>query len=534
MSFRNVLSCSILAVFQLALFSVNAADNLSENPSKSVREFINPDGRFDLDSLRKSGYQGVLDLTGLNVQLDPITGEPIVRTASINSLSPVPDDVYWDNSISASDPILNGSVLALTKFRHKLIVGGAFIVNGEIGANRIAAWDGRAWSALGAGMNKPVYALATYKGRLFAAGSFTEAGGETAIRIASWDGRSWSYVGTEETSLSSYPKVYALTVYDNKLIAGGVFSKIGGLLAYDIAAWDGSSWSTLGRGVHTFIYAMTVYDGKLIVGGYFHLAGKVEVHNIAAWDGSTWSTLGTGTNEGVNGTVCALMVYDNKLIVGGRFSSAGDVAANQIASWDGSSWSMLGAGIDGRVIALAEYDNKLIAGGLCYSAGNRPVNYIAAWDGNSWTGMGTGLNREVNAMIVYDRKLTVGGRFTIAGGKEARYLAQWTKGIATGIEDNDFTQLPTEHKLSQNYPNPFNPETLIEFELPQRARVRLSVFNVLGQEVTVLLNDEVSAGSHRVTWDGKNSAGVSLASGIYFYRLVADDFVELKKMILIK
>ena len=129
----------------------------------------------------------------------------------------------------------------------------------------------------------------------------------------------------------------------------------------------------------------------------------------------------------------------------------------------------------------------------------------------------------------------VGGGFNIVGAdKVAGYIAKWTKRIATGIEDNDITQLPTDHKLAQNYPNPFNPETVIEFELPRRTRVRLSVFNVLGQEVAELLNEEVSAGSHRVTWNGKNSAGVSLASGLYFYRIVAEDLAESKKMILIK
>ena len=94
--------------------------------------------------------------------------------------------------------------------------------------------------------------------------------------------------------------------------------------------------------------------------------------------------------------------------------------------------------------------------------------------------------------------------------------------------------LPTEFALAQNYPNPFNPDTQIGFSLPVESDVELSVFNVLGQKVTTLTFGKLPAGNHSVTWHGTDSDGSQVASGIYFYRISAENFAATKKMMLLK
>jgi len=89
--------------------------------------------------------------------------------------------------------------------------------------------------------------------------------------------------------------------------------------------------------------------------------------------------------------------------------------------------------------------------------------------------------------------------------------------------------IPAAFSLSQNYPNPFNPTTVIHYTVPKTSLVNLSVFNLLGQEVKTLVNEEKSPGEYEVRFDGSN-----LPSGIYFYRLVAGDFVKTMKMLLMK
>jgi hypothetical protein len=97
-----------------------------------------------------------------------------------------------------------------------------------------------------------------------------------------------------------------------------------------------------------------------------------------------------------------------------------------------------------------------------------------------------------------------------------------------------FANTPKSFRLFQNYPNPFNPETRIRYDLPQAGNVTLSVYNVLGQRVRVLVDEFQDAGRKSVTWDGRDDRGEEAASGIYFYKIKAEDFQMTMKMVLLK
>jgi hypothetical protein len=104
----------------------------------------------------------------------------------------------------------------------------------------------------------------------------------------------------------------------------------------------------------------------------------------------------------------------------------------------------------------------------------------------------------------------------------------------TGVKTTN-NLIPQTYQLEQNYPNPFNPSTTINFAVPKSGNVSLIIYNVLGQKVRTLFNSGVKAGNFNATWDGKDNKGMSVASGIYFYRLSAgSDFVATKKMMLLK
>lgn len=107
-------------------------------------------------------------------------------------------------------------------------------------------------------------------------------------------------------------------------------------------------------------------------------------------------------------------------------------------------------------------------------------------------------------------------------------------GIGCTLTDVPEQPLPIEFSLSQNYPNPFNPKTVIEFDLSRRSVVKISVFNLLGQEITELVDQEYPAGIHRVTWDRSTNGGLRASTGVYFYRIEAEGHSETKKMLLLK
>ncbi|HXF48151.1 MAG TPA: T9SS type A sorting domain-containing protein, partial [Verrucomicrobiae bacterium] len=94
--------------------------------------------------------------------------------------------------------------------------------------------------------------------------------------------------------------------------------------------------------------------------------------------------------------------------------------------------------------------------------------------------------------------------------------------------------MPTKYELHQNFPNPFNPQTLIKYDLPEAANVRLEVFNILGQKVTTLVDRYEAAGPKSALWDGTDAAGNKVSSGVYFYKLKAGDYLATKKMTFVK
>jgi len=114
------------------------------------------------------------------------------------------------------------------------------------------------------------------------------------------------------------------------------------------------------------------------------------------------------------------------------------------------------------------------------------------------------------------------------------YYGFWQEilGQEVGIKDRTVaaaSNLPKVFSLSQNHPNPFNPTTQLKYDLPKDCLVKLEVYNILGQKVATLVDREQKAGYKTVKWDAN-----SLSSGIYFYRLQAEDFVQTRKMVLLK
>ena len=128
-----------------------------------------------------------------------------------------------------------------------------------------------------------------------------------------------------------------------------------------------------------------------------------------------------------------------------------------------------------------------------------------------------GLEIVKESQVSYDLKLIVGDEDFVFNTAEAIL--------------ND---IPEKFSLSQNYPNPFNPFTKMDYTLPKRSRVVISIYNVLGQEVKTIINREQEYGYHSITWDGIDNRGKQMSSGVYFARMNSNSFSQTKKMLLVK
>ena len=144
--------------------------------------------------------------------------------------------------------------------------------------------------------------------------------------------------------------------------------------------------------------------------------------------------------------------------------------------------------------------------------------------------------------VVLDRSLTSFEMFDAGDppvlnivGVHADTLLAYEMDTPTDVAgDGDNVSLPSTFTLYQNYPNPFNPSTTIEIDLPHRGHATLFVYNILGRRVATLVDRELPAGHHTITWDGRTDDGNIRASGIYLYRLTTDGFTQTRKMVLVK
>ena len=114
-----------------------------------------------------------------------------------------------------------------------------------------------------------------------------------------------------------------------------------------------------------------------------------------------------------------------------------------------------------------------------------------------------------------------------------RYVGA-TGTVDLGTRDADFSQIPTLFNLYQNYPNPFNPITSLRYDLPEQAQVTLTIYDLMGREVTQLVNTTQQAGDRSVQWDATDSFGSPVSAGIYFCQIRAGGFVKIRKMVLLK
>lgn len=143
----------------------------------------------------------------------------------------------------------------------------------------------------------------------------------------------------------------------------------------------------------------------------------------------------------------------------------------------------------------------------------------------------------VNTVINVDTGVVNGQHLAFTDTFAEDHIPTWTRGVLTvgGVSVGGEAALPLAYGLDQNLPNPFNAQTKISFSMPKADNVKLTIFNVLGQEVKVLIDGKMDANRHDVIWDGTNGQGSVVASGTYFYRLkIGDAFEETRQMTLLK
>ena len=327
-----------------------------------------------------------------------------------------------------------------------------------------------------------------------------------------------------------------------------------------ISTDNGFNWNAINSGLSGLgVWSFAV--SKSIFGDSTYLAG-------------TWNGIYSSTDKGKNWKAAGLSYTTmpvHSIITHDNFIFAATLGGGVFKSQDnGFTWSDISivdtnyagvtaivpvyslASIDTNIIASAGsgyfYYTSFAAGNFAHSIsnGNKPIlffamHYAKLFAGNSsgniffsnslgtiWNSLSPSLKNEA----IYS--LALNDSYIFAGTGDGVWRLQYPE-TTTNVEN--FKEIPAGFALEQNYPNPFNPSTTIKYNLPsswqgERSGVRfvtLKVYNLLGKEVTTLVNEQQAPGNYEVKFNGSN-----LASGVYIYRLQAGDFVSTKKLMLLK
>ena len=118
--------------------------------------------------------------------------------------------------------------------------------------------------------------------------------------------------------------------------------------------------------------------------------------------------------------------------------------------------------------------------------------------------------------------------------RKAIITVTYTNITPSVLSIKDKESVPADYKLYQNYPNPFNPSTHVRFSVPDDEYVTIKIYDIIGNEVTTLYSAPARPGTYDLNWNGRNADGEMVSSGTYLYRIIAGEFVQSKKMILLK
>ncbi len=351
------------------------------------------------------------------------------------------DEYNGSNSSAASITALAG---LQESGRTVVYAGGSFLSLGGDAINRIARWDGTQWSSLGTGLGTSpgdfVSAICAYSGDVYAAGHFTGQGS-----VLRWDGSRWTPARSSGTA-------YALAVYDDGS-GPALYVALGWL-----QRWNGSEWSVVPGSPGDLITSLAVFQGQLVAGGYFTSAGGLPASGVAAWDGTSWRSLGSGVSPEIfcgcwqtcdpYPQVLALAAYDDdsgpSLIVAGMFRTAGGLPANGLARWDGASWSVFGSGLAigpgascARAYALGAYNGALFVSGDFDSVNGVSARGLARWRNGAWSSLGSGLEwyaggrpaayAFANGPVEGQSALMVAGTFVRAGNRASSGIGAWVE-----------------------------------------------------------------------------------------------------------
>jgi len=386
-----------------------------------------------------------------------------------------------------------GSIFDLVGYGSDVLALGAFQFaaddTGWVPASGLARWDGAHWQALGDHAPLGASELLVDHDLLYAAGD----------QAWQWDGVRWSAL--DDVSPSS---IEHLAMYRGQLWGGG---RCFGLCPGATSLWrlDRGGWIPVQVPAelpadHNLVTALHVLGDRLVVAWVSYANNGLAHMRLVPWDGTAW---GPDLGDFGSGIVTRLATFHGHLCAIGPFGEVNGTPADGIAILEDTGWDS--HGYNGPLpLSIAATDSTLFVGSFA----------ILKWDGVRWSAQGDfsgNLSGSASALLANAGSLWAGGDFHVVNGTRSYSIAR-------------FDYPPPPPPPSSNValavgPNPSHDVFALRFTLPEAVPVRISIHDLMGREVRVLLDRAMPAGSHVVQWDTLDRNGRAVRMGLYFARL---------------
>jgi ligand-binding sensor domain-containing protein len=367
----------------------------------------------------------------------------------------------------------------------------------------------------------------TVNGQNIYAGSFGQG-----VFVSTDEGTDWTAIDSGLTSTD----VFALASSGTYLYAG---TFLGGMF---VSSNSGLTWAPSDSGLLTSsVISLTTYGSDILAGTYAN-GLFISADSGAIWAPTRLQNLSVYAFAAVGSGMCA-GTYGGGVVL----SAIGDTA-----------WSVMDSGLTAHnVFALASVGSSVFAGtlgggmfrsidaGATWSADDSgltvsSINALIAVGTNVFAGTDVGIFRSTDMGMYWalvDSLLPVTPVYAFAASGTNLFAGTngygiWRRPLAQVVITDVAAAgggIPGAFRLEQNYPNPFNPSTTIRYNIPRRSYVTLTVFNILGQQVTDLVSAQQDPGFHEIRFDASG-----LASGIYFYRLTAEGYTSTRKLVVLR
>jgi hypothetical protein len=250
-----------------------------------------------------------------------------------------------------------------------------------------------------------------------------------------------------------------------------------------------------------YVDALAV-SGSKVFAGTWGGGAFVSTNNGTSW---------TAVNNGLTAQDVLSLAVSGSTVFAGTSYGGVFVSTNNGTSWTNS-------GLTNQYVS-----SLAVSGSTVFAGTDGGGAFVSTNNGTSWTAVNGGLTDQ------YVYALAVSGSYLLAGTYGSSVFRRPLSDFILATPSDKPNALPASFALSQNYPNPFNPSTVISYQLPIGSQISLKVYDVLGREVATLVNERKAAGSYTATFDASK-----FSSGVYFYKLQAGNFVQTKKMLLVK